>query len=231
MSWNSEEVADAKERVAREIARRRGRGEALAVVEAPAGSRKLVTSAWGPGWCRHLESFSVYEGRLPRGRSLLRNGKVMDLAVEPGRVTAVVAAAELFDVDISVKPLDPEHWAELRERCAGRVGSLLDLLAGQLGDEVMAVLTDRETGLFPQPGEIRFRCGCPDEADLCPHAAAALYGVGVRLDTEPALLFTLRAVEMTELLSAAQASVDDGAGSAGLAGEDLGNLFGIDLVD
>ena len=44
-------------------------------------------------------------------------------------------------------------------------------------------------------------CSCPDWADMCKHVAAALYGVGARLDSDPDLLFTLRGVDRAELVS------------------------------
>ena len=42
-----------------------------------------------------------------------------------------------------------------------------------------------EDGLFPAPKEISFNCSCPDWAVMCKHVAAALYGVGARLDEDP----------------------------------------------
>ena len=32
--------------------------------------RTIARSFWGKGWCDHLESFSDYENRLPRGSEL-----------------------------------------------------------------------------------------------------------------------------------------------------------------
>jgi uncharacterized Zn finger protein len=75
------------------------------------------------------------------------------------------------------------------------------------------------------------RCSCPDSARLCKHLAAALYGVGARLDRSPELLFLLREADHLELVSAAAeapvvgAAVHDDA----LAGADLSAIFGIDL--
>jgi hypothetical protein len=36
--------------------------------------RKIAKTFWGEGWCDHLESFSDYANRLPRGRTYVRNG-------------------------------------------------------------------------------------------------------------------------------------------------------------
>jgi uncharacterized Zn finger protein len=230
MSWGHEEADDAKERVSREIQRRQARGEEFVVLDAPKGSAKLTKTFWGKAWCSHLEEHSHYEHRLPRGRSYLRNGKVYNLCIEPGKVTSVVAGSDLYEVQITIKPLEAEVWTNVKAQCAGQVSSLLDLLAGRLGDGVMKTITHPEDGLFPQSREIRFSCTCPDYADLCKHAAATLYGVGLKLETQPDLLFVLRSVNPGELLQGAAQSAMRGDGSdAALAGEDLSSLFGIDL--
>jgi uncharacterized Zn finger protein len=223
MSWDYEEAQERKERLQREIAKRQKRGEKFEALPAPAGQKKLSTTFWGQAWCRNLESYQVYESRLPRGRSYLRQGKVYNLEIEPGKLSAVVAGSELYDTR--------EQWQQIVESSAGQVGSMLDLLAGKLGDGLMKVLTDPDGGLFPKPKEIRFNCSCPDHADMCKHVSAVLYGVGVLLDTKPELLFTLRGVDQAELLSnASSAAITDLSAETGdLAGVDLSAIFGIDL--
>lgn len=233
MSWDQEELNESRERVQREIAKRRARGEPLLALEAPQKSRKLSQTFWGQAWGRNLETWSHYEARLPRGRSYLRQGKVLDLTLEPGTVSAVVAGGELYDTLIHIRPLEAERWQEIVQAAQGQVNSLLDLLTGKLGDGLMQILSDPETGLFPKPEEIRFDCSCPDHADLCKHASAVLYGVGVLLDTRPELLFTLRGVDQGDLLSTASASSAAALGQTGseLKDTDLSALFGIDLAD
>lgn len=230
MSWDIDDAAEQKERVQREMAKRLKRGEVMEVLEVPQGNKKLVTTFWGKAWCDHLATYAEYEHRLPRGRSYLRQGKVYNLTIEPGLVSAVVAGSELYETKVRIRPLENEVWEALVAQCEGRVGSMLDLLAGKLGEGVLKVLTDPEGGMFPKAREIRFDCSCPDHADLCKHAAAMLYGVGVMLDTKPELFFTLRSVNAEELLSAGAKGVVKGLGGGSeLEGEDLGALFGIEL--
>ena len=117
---------------------------------------------------------------------------------------------------------------------AGRVGSLMDLLQGKLSAQVMEIITRRETGLFPRPGEIGLSCSCPDWAGMCKHVAATLYAVGARLDQNPELLFVLRGADHLELVTEATESVTIGVsssldGSATLTGENLGEIFGIEI--
>lgn len=191
--------------------------------------RTIARSFWGKGWCDHLESFSDFENRLPRGRTYVRNGSVCHLAIQPGRIEAIVSGSELYNISIRIKKLDPVTWKSVKGRCSGRIGSMLELLQGRLSDQVMTVVTDREQGLFPQPLEIQLSCDCPDWAVMCKHVAAALYGVGSRLDDRPELLFLLRDVDAQELISA-ELAVPDAATTGDRLNEDqLGDIFGIDL--
>jgi uncharacterized Zn finger protein len=231
MWWSYEEAEEAKERLQREIAKRVKRGERFEALVPASGKKHLCTTFWGKAWCSHLETYQEYESRLPRGRSYLRQGNVYNLDIGPGKVNAVVAGSELYDTQVLIEPLKASKWHEMVEKCEGQVGSMLDLLAGKLGDGVMRVLSDAEEGLFPNTREIRFDCSCPDHADMCKHVSAVLYGVGVLLDTKPELLFTLRGVDGADLLAKAKdAAVTEMAEKAGeLAGADLSAIFGIEL--
>lgn len=194
--------------------------------------RTLARTFWGQAWCRHLESFSDYANRLPRGRTYVRNGSVLDLQIEPGTIKAQVMGSRLYHGTVSVAPLKPARWKAIKAECAGKIDSLVGLLQGRLSDAVMRVITDREHGLFPQPSEIKLACSCPDWADLCKHLAAVLYGVGARLDTQPELLFLLRGVDHLELIGAAADSpalTRAGAGDGAMDAEQLSNVFGIEI--
>lgn len=231
MSWDYEEAQERKDRLAREIAKRKKRGEKFEPLAAPSGQKKLCATFWGQAWCRNLESYQQYESRLPRGRSYLRQGNVYNLEIGAGQLSAVVAGSELYDTSIYIQPLPKKQWNEIVNSGAGQVGSMLDLLVGKLGDGLMHILTDPQDGLFPKPKEIRFDCSCPDHADMCKHVSAVLYGVGVMLDTKPELLFTLRGVDQAELLTNASNTAITGlsANTGDLAEADLSAIFGIDL--
>lgn len=219
-----------RKRLNRELGRSLEKGgRQMAPVSVDGRGRKLARSFWGGGWCRHLESFSDYANRLPRGRSYLRHGAVLDLRIAEGLVTALVSGSDLYRVEISIERLSRERWRRIRQRCSGRIGSLLELLEGRLSDEVMSVVIDRTQGLLPMPGEIGFDCDCPDWAVMCKHVAAVLFGVGVRLDDEPELLFRLRGVDPDELISGELALPGNAAADATLADADLGEIFGIEL--
>jgi uncharacterized Zn finger protein len=195
--------------------------------------KTIARTFWGKSWCDHLESYSDYANRLPRGRTYVRNGSVIDLQITPGKITAMVSGSEVYDITIKLDKLQPQRWRSVRSHCAGQVGSLLELLQGRFDKSVMTVLTDRDKGLFPAPAEISMKCSCPDWAGMCKHLAAVLYGIGSRLDHEPELLFVLRQVDHLELLdpmAAAGSLATAGAGGEKTLKEsDLADVFGIDL--
>lgn len=208
--------------------KKKGRDCAPVVID----TRAIAHTFWGRKWCDNLEQYSDYENRLPRGRTYARNGSVVDLQIAPESITALVAGSRLYQVDVSVHPLEPALWQTILARCAGQVGSLVDLLQGRLPAAVMEVVAQADSGLFPAPRHIRFSCSCPDGAGMCKHIAAALYGVGNRLDREPELLFRLRNIDPAELIQGAihgslvQAESDP---DQNLGDADLSALFGIDL--
>ncbi len=162
--------------------------------------RRIAHTFWGQAWCEHLEKFSDYANRLPRGRTYVRNGSVCHLDIQKGMIEAKVSGSDIYDIRIAIKPLPKNKWQRLKDACTGRVGSLLELLQGRLSDHVMNVVTDKNQGLFPLPGEISLKCSCPDWAVMCKHVAAAMYGIGARLDEKPELLFLLRGVDHQELV-------------------------------
>ena len=232
MPWQDEN--ESKETVARAIERRRSRGEALEPVVPEAKGSKLAQHFWGIAWQHHLETYADYHSRLPKSRTMLRQAKVMDLTITAGEITSVVAGTALHDVIVKIAPLDPESWLELREACKGRVGSLLDLLSGSLGHEVMKIVTSPEHCLFPDRRDIRILCDCTDASDLCPHGAATLYAAGLRFDANPELFFKLRAVTAVELVneaSSALAAPVPGHGGALIEAGELSAVFGIEFSE
>lgn len=233
MSWSSrEEAEEARERLAREIARRRAQGEPLTALTAPK-SGHLCTQFWGRAWCRHLQDMTAYEGRLAPGRTCLRQGRVFDLTIHPGEVRAIVADQTLHATRLHIRPLEAETWRRLQQAATASGPSLLDLLSGRLGEDLLRLLCDPDAGLLPRADEIRFDCDCTDDAEPCKHAAAVFYGVGLELDAHPESLFLLRGADPAHLLAdaARAASASLPTAESELAADNLGALFGIDLDD
>jgi uncharacterized Zn finger protein len=195
--------------------------------------RKIATTFWGKAWCDNLEGYRDYENRLPRGRMYVRNGLVIDLQIKALEIKALVSGSSVYKVIVTIKALEPSLWRSICSDCTGGIDSLVELLQGKFSNAVMERLCRQQRGLFPKPSEIRFSCTCPDGAYMCKHVAAALYGVGARLDEIPELLFRLRAVDENELV----AGLDEGAPFSNppldnekiLETEDVSALFGLDI--
>jgi len=228
-------VARRRANAARELAKlakKGGQAASPVVLE----SRNIAGTFWGKAWCDNLEAYSDYANRLPRGRTYVRNGSVVDLQISQGKVTARVSGSSLYKIDIKIKPLAARLWKSIQSECAGKIDSLIELLQGKLSSSVMQIVTRPNRGLFPTPKEIELDCSCPDWADLCKHVAASLYGVGARLDQSPELLFLLRGVDPADLISKASAAEtvrqSARAGGAGAMSEvEIADVFGIELAD
>ncbi len=225
-------VAARRAQAVRELARlkKKGRHTSPVVVE----GRAIAKTFWGEAWCDNLERYSDFANRLPRGRSYVRNGSVVDLQVAPGSVTALVSGSAMYDVKVTVAPVPRALWSALCTDCAGAIDSLVELLQGRLSKGVMTLLCEEKTGLFPSPKDIIFTCSCPDWASMCKHVAAVLYGIGARLDHQPELLFTLRNVDQQDLIAKAGSDLSKTrkgpAGAKVLESDDLSGIFGIEMA-
>ena len=158
--------------------------------------RTIAKSWWGKAWCENLERYADFETRLPRGQRYVRSGAVVDLQLQQGKILAGVQGSRKtpYKVEIRISPLSEERCEAIINRCSDRVDTLENLLAGSFPEAMKDVFLG-EGGLFPTPREISFNCSCPDWALMCKHVAAALYGVGARLDEDPMLFFTLRGID------------------------------------
>lgn len=224
-------VAERRRNAEREAQKIKKKGRSLSPVVTQ--GRSIASTFWGKSWCNNLERYSDFSNRLPRGRTYVRNGSVIDLQIAPGEVSALVSGSSIYQVAVKVLAVPQAQWAALCADCAGAVDSLVELLEGRFSKGVMEHLCQQRTGLFPMPSEIAFSCSCPDWAAMCKHVAAVLYGIGARLDERPELLFLLRKVDEKDLLAKASRglplSTKGPAKDKVLESEDLSALFGLDL--
>lgn len=165
--------------------------------------KKITRTWWGKSWNDNLESYSDYSNRIGRGRSYVRNGAVLDLKITQGNITALVqgSVSKPYQVNIIIEPLSKDVWESITKDCTGKIDSLQELIEGKFPKALSDLFTAKGKGLFPAPKEISLKCSCPDWAYMCKHVAAVLYGVGARLDDDPALFFVLRNVNIEELIS------------------------------
>jgi hypothetical protein len=225
-------VAQRRRQAASEMATLKKKGHPVSPVVVE--GRTIVKTFWGKAWCENLERYSDFENRLPRGRTYVRNGSVIDLQIAPGEIKALVSGSEVYKVKVKVAPVGKARWKSICKDCAGAIDSLIELLQGRFSKGVMERVCRQKTGLFPSPDEIQLSCSCPDWADMCKHVAAVLYGIGTRLDHQPDLIFRLHNVDEKELIAGAGTAFPQGkkapAPGKVLGGEDLSVLFGLELA-
>ncbi len=161
---------------------------------------KIAKTWWGASWCKNLERYADYENRIGRGRSYVKNGMVLDLKITEGIVAAQVSGSSLYHITIKIDKLPEAKWKKIAGQCAKRIDSLAALAQGEFPEEFQEIFMKQGDGLFPSPKEIHMSCSCPDWATMCKHVAAALYGVGAKLDLDPLLFFVLRGIDPTELI-------------------------------
>lgn len=166
---------------------------------------RLARTWWGMAWNKNLENYADFSNRMGRGRSYIRNGCVLDFKIKPGEVTSLVQGtrARPYEVVVKINQLKEKAWNEIKKQCEGKIESLQELVDGKFPKGLDGIFTAKGKGLFPSPGEIKLNCSCPDWADMCKHVAATLYGVGVKLDDDPKLFFTLRKIDMDDLITKA----------------------------
>ena len=225
-------VAERRRKAAREVKklRRKGRAVAPVVIE----GRRIATTFWGKAWCDNLEGYHDFENRLPRGRTYVRNGSVLDLQIAPLEVRAMVSGSSIYQISVGIAAVPKARWRAICGDCAGGIDSLVELLQGRFSKGVMERLCRQDKGLFPRPSEIDFSCSCPDYASMCKHVAAVLYGIGSRLDEKPELLFHLRAVDENDLVAHIDTALPlakkgPDAGKV-LESDDISALFGLEMA-
>src|SRR5580698_7543790 len=224
-------VAERRQKAAREMEKRKKKGQIVSPVIVE--GRTIVQTFWGKAWCDNLERYSDFANRLPRGRSYVRNGSVIDLQIAPGTIRALVSGTEIYKVTVKVTPVAKARWQSICTDCAGAIDSLIELLQGKLSKSVMERVCRQQTGLFPSPKEIELSCSCPDWADMCKHVAAVLYAIGARFDHQPELLFRLHDVDHAELIANAgkAASLAKAPATSKILGSgDLSGIFGLDMA-
>ncbi len=224
-------VAQRRAKAAREMAQLKKKG--IAVTPVVIAGRTIAKTFWGKSWCDNLERYSDYENRLPRGRTYVRNGSVVNLQIAPGEVNATVSGSNLYQVKIKIEPLPKARWQAICDDCSGAIDSLIELLQGRFSKGVMERICRQGSGLFPAPKEIKLACSCPDGAYMCKHVAAVMYGIGARLDESPELLFRLNKVDEKELIAKAGKALPVAkstlASKKVLVSDDLADLFGLEM--
>jgi uncharacterized Zn finger protein len=172
-------------------------------IKAQSKRGEFGTSWWAKRWIAVLEGFNI-GARLGRGRSYARNGQVLSIQVEKGKVGATVQGSRPrpYDVTIGVKTLATADWKKVVEALCRQALFAAKLLAGEMPQDIEQVFREAGLSLFPTKlGDLKTECSCPDWSNPCKHIAAVYYLLGEEFDRDPFLIFTLRGLTREELLA------------------------------
>ena len=175
-----------------------------APVDGLATAFTIGSTWWAKQWISALENLLAGDaGRLGRGRTYARGGRVSRVAVEGSKVTARVTGSRVYQVTIAVGALTDSAWTAAVTAMARQASFAAALLSGTMPQHIDDVFRSTGATLFPTTrAELRTTCTCPDWGDPCKHVAAVHYLLGDTLDRDPYLLFELRGRTKEQLLAA-----------------------------
>lgn len=170
---------------------------------------KFSRTWWGDRFIQALEQFTD-EGRLQRGRSYARGGKVLNFEVEKNQIHAHVQGSinpyfgvytvPLYYISIEITPIAKNRWSEVIQKLSSKASIVSRLLLNEVPENIEDTFASLGLHLLPHSSkDFKTKCSCPDYANPCKHIAGVYYLVASQLDENPFLLFELRGLSKTEL--------------------------------
>ena len=116
--------------------------------------RAIARTFWGKKWCANLEAYSDFANRLPRGRSCVRNGAVLDLlkvllkaVAEAERVAPkIIASSDDLEAIASDDEAEVPALQGWRREVFG--DKALALKSGELGLRIVRAMAGQLGGRF-----------------------------------------------------------------------------------
>jgi uncharacterized Zn finger protein len=164
---------------------------------------------WGKRFIEALESFTD-PGRLARGRSYAKNGKIVNYQLKNSLVTAKVQGSinpyfgvyeiPYYKTEIRIGQISDEQWTEIIKRLSQSASLVSKLLLNEMPDNIDAVFEKSKIHLLPKDNkDFKTKCSCPDYENPCKHIAGVYYLLAQQLDQDPFLLFELRGLSRERL--------------------------------
>ena len=164
---------------------------------------------WGQRFIQAIEQLTD-SGRLGRGRSYARNGKIKRFTIQNNRVSARVRGSinpyfgvykePLYTTTIEFKIISPAKWSAAIALMASKAGLISRLLLNEIPDNIEESFATLGLHLLPrQRQDFHVACSCPDYSNPCKHIAGVYYRVAAELDQDPFLLFELRGLSRQAL--------------------------------
>ncbi|MDO4685979.1 MAG: SWIM zinc finger family protein [Corynebacterium sp.] len=134
-------------------------------------------------------------GRLSRGKTYARKGKVVELSFAKGRIVGSVAGSqnEPFEVALVLPRRNADDLSQILSDIAAIPQARKLVKQGQLPEPLVRRLVAESAN------DLMVRCDCPDFSYVCKHAVAVAEIAGEFIEAEPERLFALRAISMEQL--------------------------------
>jgi uncharacterized Zn finger protein len=164
---------------------------------------------WGQRFITALEKL-MDSGRLSRGRSYARNGKVLNFEIKGGLITAQVRGSvnpyfgvykePLYVTTIDFKSISPANWSAAIAYVASKASLISRLMLNEIPDNIDDAFAKLDLHLLPsRKNDFKTQCSCPDWSNPCKHIAGVYYLLAAQLDQDPFLLFELRGLSRESL--------------------------------
>jgi uncharacterized Zn finger protein len=164
---------------------------------------------WGQKFIAALEDFTD-SGRLSRGRSYARGGKVKTFGINDGVALAQVRGSvnpyfgvykePLYTTSIEFQPISKAKWAAIIALIASKASLISRLMLNEIPETIEEPFAALGLGLLPQGAkDFDTHCSCPDYSNPCKHIAGVHYLLAAQIDQDPFLLFELRGLSRADL--------------------------------
>lgn len=164
---------------------------------------------WGQRFIAALEKL-MDSGRLSRGRSYARNGKVKSFEMKDGVISAQVRGSinpyfgvykePLYTTTIEFKTISAANWSAAIAYIASKASLISRLMLNEIPDNIDDAFAKLDLHLLPNhKTDFKTNCSCPDWSNPCKHIAGVYYLLAAQLDQDPFLLFELRGLSREAL--------------------------------
>ena len=171
--------------------------------------KQFSRSWWGQKFIEAIEDLTD-SGRLSRGRSYARGGKVKSMEIDMGFVSAQIQGSinpyfgvyeiPLYETLIDFEPISKAKWTAAIAVIASKASLISRLLMNEIPDNIEDSFKLLGINLLPRSREdFHSRCSCPDWNNPCKHIAGLYYLIAAELDRDPFLLFELRGLSREDL--------------------------------
>ena len=168
-------------------------------------TRAATHTWWGQRWIEALEHGSRdVVVRLGKGRAYARDGRVHDLKITAGKVTALVNDDDLetYKVCLQLEVFSKQRWQRILRAMSQQALFTAQLLNKEMPRDIESVFHPSGASLFPSTlHDMDVDCSCEDWSSPCKHVAATHYVLADALDHDPFLLFELRGLSRDQVLS------------------------------